>query len=105
MIPKAPFDKESKVVDKSKTKGKHSFECGGTTFLVDDKYEYIKQIGHGAYGIVCSALNKSINTKVAIKKVLLRNFCSTNLNFTLENNFKAFHFSFSFSYSIMFNYN
>lgn len=74
MIPKAPFDKESKLMDKSKFKGKHSFECGGTTFVVDDKYEYIKQIGHGAYGIVCSALNKANNTKVAIKKVRKKTF-------------------------------
>jgi mitogen-activated protein kinase 1/3 len=36
---------------------------------VDDKYEFIKQIGHGAYGVVCSALNKKNNQKVAIKKV------------------------------------
>ena len=34
-----------------------------------DKYEYIKQIGHGAYGVVCSALDHSIKAKVAIKKV------------------------------------
>ena len=27
----------------------------GTTFCVDEKFEYIKQIGHGAYGVVCSA--------------------------------------------------
>ena len=30
----------------------------GTTFVVDEKYELIKHISHGAYGIVCSALNK-----------------------------------------------
>ena len=36
---------------------------------MQDKYEYIKQIGHGAYGVVCSALDHSIKAKVAIKKV------------------------------------
>ena len=41
----------------------------GTTFVIDEKYEFIKQIGHGAYGVVCSALNKQTKTKVAIKKV------------------------------------
>ena len=41
----------------------------GTQFLVQDKYEYIKQIGHGAYGVVCSAIEHSIKAKVAIKKV------------------------------------
>jgi len=63
-------------------KGKHAFECSGntfskspvklvigTTFVVDDKYEFVKQIGHGAYGVVCSAINKKTNHKVAIKKV------------------------------------
>ena len=41
----------------------------GTTFVVDDKYELIKHISHGAYGIVCSSLNKQTKKKVAIKKV------------------------------------
>ena len=41
----------------------------GTQFTVQDKYEYIKQIGHGAYGVVCSAIDHSIKAKVAIKKV------------------------------------
>jgi len=50
-------------------KGTHSFQCGGTTFVVDERYQYIKQIGYGAYGVVCSALDKKTNTKVAIKKV------------------------------------
>jgi Protein kinase domain. len=42
----------------------------GTTFVVDEKYEFIKLIGVGAYGVVCSALNKKTGQKVAIKKVL-----------------------------------
>ena len=37
--------------------------------MVDEKYQYIKQIGYGAYGVVCSALDKKTNKKVAIKKV------------------------------------
>lgn len=37
--------------------------------MVEDKYEYIKQIGHGAYGVVCSAYDHKSKTKVAIKKV------------------------------------
>ena len=36
-----------------------------------DKYEPIKQIGHGAYGVVVSANNKLNNQKIAIKKVKL----------------------------------
>ena len=41
----------------------------GTTFVVEDKFEYIKQIGHGAYGVVCSAYDHKSKVKVAIKKV------------------------------------
>lgn len=41
----------------------------GTSFTVDDHYEYIKQIGHGAYGVVISAVDKKHKRKVAIKKV------------------------------------
>jgi hypothetical protein len=41
----------------------------GTTFNVDSKYEYIKQVGHGAYGVVCSAYDHADRQKVAIKKV------------------------------------
>lgn len=43
---------------------------GGTPFIVDDKYELIKQVGSGAYGVVASALNRQTNKKVAIKKVI-----------------------------------
>ena len=41
----------------------------GTAFVVEDKFEYIKQIGHGAYGVVCSAYDHTSKSKVAIKKV------------------------------------
>lgn len=36
---------------------------------VDTKYELIKPIGHGAYGVVISALNNENGQKVAIKKI------------------------------------
>lgn len=48
----------------------------GTTFYVEKKYEYIKQIGHGAYGVVCSATDKEKNSKVAIKKVYIKFYFS-----------------------------
>jgi len=48
---------------------KHSFVAGGTTFTVPKRYEYIKVIGQGAYGVVCAAQDKMKNIKVAIKKV------------------------------------
>jgi mitogen-activated protein kinase 1/3 len=51
-------------------KGKiHSFVVSGTTFTIDERFELIKQIGLGAYGVVVSCLDKKSNTKVAIKKV------------------------------------
>jgi len=49
--------------------GNITFSCSGTEFCVPAKYEYIKQVGHGAYGVVCSAYDHSRRTKVAIKKV------------------------------------
>lgn len=54
---------------KSSNQGKTTFEVSGSPFTVDDCYQYIRQVGHGAYGVVVSALNKKTNTKVAIKKV------------------------------------
>lgn len=50
-------------------KGRVLYEVGGTPFVIDEKYEIIKQIGSGAYGVVASALDREKNKKVAIKKV------------------------------------
>jgi serine/threonine protein kinase len=36
---------------------------------VDFKYKLIKPIGHGAYGVVCSAEDVVTRKKVAIKKI------------------------------------
>lgn len=49
--------------------GKVKFTAAGTTFIVDDRYEFIKKIGHGAYGVVVSAIDRKTNMRVAIKKV------------------------------------
>ena len=49
---------------------KHSFEVSGTTFVLDERYEYIRQIGIGAYGVVCSCHDKKTNKDVAVKKVV-----------------------------------
>lgn len=48
---------------------KKSKNIAGTTFIYDQKYEYIKQIGIGAYGIVISCLDTETGEKVAIKKI------------------------------------
>ena len=50
-------------------KNKHSFTVAGSEFIVDERYEYIKQIGVGAYGVVISCYDKKTNRNVAIKKV------------------------------------
>ena len=38
--------------------------AAGTDFELDVKYEMIKPIGHGAYGVVISALDHESNSKV-----------------------------------------
>ena len=62
-----------KAVNKQEAKelnnGKHTFVASGTSFTVPKKYEYIKVLGQGAYGVVCSANDRVSNKKVAIKKV------------------------------------
>lgn len=40
-----------------------------TLFEIDTKYQPIKPIGKGAYGVVCSARNVETGEKIAIKKI------------------------------------
>ncbi|RUS15898.1 kinase-like domain-containing protein [Endogone sp. FLAS-F59071] len=47
----------------------HAFPVLNQQFLVPETYEFIRELGQGAYGVVCAADNKKTNTKVAIKKV------------------------------------
>lgn len=49
--------------------GKHYFTMWQSIFEIDTKYVPIKPIGRGAYGIVCSSINRETNEKVAIKKI------------------------------------
>jgi mitogen-activated protein kinase 1/3 len=66
----ASIPKSEKIEKPEKLpKNKHSFIVAGTTFCVDERYELIKQIGLGAYGVVCSCYDKKTNLKVAIKKI------------------------------------
>ena len=46
-----------------------NFVSAGTRFIVDARYELIKAIGHGAYGVVVSARDNDTGGKVAIKKI------------------------------------
>ncbi|KAG0493015.1 hypothetical protein HPP92_006413 [Vanilla planifolia] len=52
-----------------RSEGKHYYSMWGTIFEIDTKYVPIKPIGKGAYGVVCSSVNRETNEKVAIKKI------------------------------------
>jgi len=45
-----------------------SFMVNGVTFTIDRKYSPLEGLGKGAYGVVCSAIDKTTGKKVAIKK-------------------------------------
>ncbi|CAG8484764.1 9859_t:CDS:10 [Paraglomus occultum] len=47
----------------------HAFPVLKQQFLVDTKYEFIRELGQGAYGVVCAAKNTETGEQVAIKKV------------------------------------
>ncbi|CEP15493.1 hypothetical protein [Parasitella parasitica] len=49
--------------------GHHSLSCFNQTFEVSEEYEFVKEIGQGAYGSVCAAVNTRTGEKCAIKKV------------------------------------
>jgi len=54
---------------KSKS-GTHSFMVNSCKFVIDNYYSPLKPLGRGAYGVVCSAVDKSRGSqKVAIKKI------------------------------------
>ena len=48
---------------------KHSFTISKIKFTIDEKYEFIKQIGLGSFSAVCSCYDRKDNRNVAIKKV------------------------------------
>lgn len=47
----------------------HTFKAGNHTFTVDSRYAFTRVIGSGAYGVVISAQDTQLNSKVAIKMV------------------------------------
>uniref|UniRef100_A0A8C2KHT6 mitogen-activated protein kinase n=1 Tax=Cyprinus carpio TaxID=7962 RepID=A0A8C2KHT6_CYPCA len=53
--------------NKGNSKGRE--EINSTVWEVPVKYVCLKQIGTGAYGTVCSAINNNLKEKVAIKKL------------------------------------
>jgi len=47
----------------------HLVECHNTAFVLDKRYEFLKVVGMGAYGVVISCRDKVAGRDVAIKKV------------------------------------
>lgn len=48
---------------------KHSFVAYGTMFHVNSRYQMIRPVGHGAYGVVVAASDQLSGKSVAIKKI------------------------------------
>lgn len=49
--------------------GRKAYTVHGSSFEVPNKYNLVKAVGYGAYGLVCSAVNTETGEKVAIKKI------------------------------------
>ncbi|KAF1804862.1 hypothetical protein V8B55DRAFT_1496500 [Mucor lusitanicus] len=49
--------------------GYQSFPVLNQQFIVDKKFQFIREMGQGAYGVVCAAKDCETNEQVAIKKV------------------------------------
>lgn len=49
--------------------GRKVYRVRGTQFEIDENYSVIAVVGHGAYGVVCAALDDRLGREVAIKRV------------------------------------
>ncbi|KAG2209071.1 hypothetical protein INT46_003646 [Mucor plumbeus] len=49
--------------------GYQAFPVLNQQFIVDKKFQFIREMGQGAYGVVCAAKDTDLNEQVAIKKV------------------------------------
>lgn len=52
---------------------RHSFTALNSTFIVDSNYQFVKELGQGAYGCVVAARHRQTTEGCAIKKI-------TNIN-------------------------
>ncbi len=52
---------------------RHSFTALNSTFVVDSEYQFVKELGQGAYGCVVAAKHRRTGDGCAIKKI-------TNIN-------------------------
>ena len=59
---------QGEKTDKNQNK-MHSFTISKIKFIIEEKYEFIKQIGLGSFSAVCSCYDRKDNRNVAIKKV------------------------------------
>ena len=62
-------DQEQEQKTEKSPNKKHSFTISKIKFTIEEKYEFIKQIGLGSFSAVCSCYDKKDNRNVAIKKV------------------------------------
>ncbi|CAG9333634.1 unnamed protein product [Blepharisma stoltei] len=49
--------------------GKTKFTAGDSTFIIDNRYEFLKYMGRNAWGFAISAMDHKINTRVLIHKI------------------------------------
>lgn len=49
--------------------GRKTYRVRGTHFEIDERYSVTSVVGHGAYGVVCAALDESTGKEVAIKRI------------------------------------
>ena len=52
---------------------RHTFTALNSTFVVDSEYQFVKELGQGAYGCVVAARHRRTGEGCAIKKI-------TNIN-------------------------
>ena len=67
------FTSKNKPVFKTAEMQRRSFNALNSVFVVDAEYEFVKELGQGAYGCVVSARHRRTGEGCAIKKI-------TNIN-------------------------
>eukprot|EP00760_Papus_ankaliazontas_P001640 PhM_4_TR10548/c0_g1_i1/m.6108 len=49
--------------------GKKAYTIRASAFEIDDRYDILRVVGYGAYGVVCTATDNATGQRVAIKKL------------------------------------
>jgi serine/threonine protein kinase len=66
----ASFASSNQIINLISSKdGRKTYRVRGGSFDVPDRYSLTAVVGHGAYGVVCSALDEHTQREVAIKRV------------------------------------